>query len=99
MGVLTGKTAIVGVGETTYYRDAGRTTLSLGVEAIRNAVKDAGLELSDIDGMTSYQAGGDSHGSNEMAQSLGMQLNYSLDIMGGGSSTEALVAHAAGLQN
>ena len=97
MGVLTGKTAIVGVGETTYYRDAGRTTLSLGVEAIRNAVKDAGLELSDIDGMTSYQAGGDSHGSNEMAQSLGMQLNYSLDIMGGGSSTEALVAHAAGL--
>lgn len=96
MGLLTGKTAIVGVGETTYYRDGGRTTLSLGLEAISKAVRDAGLELTDIDAMTSYQ-GQDSHSSNEMAQSLGMRLNYSLEIQGGGSSTEALVAHAVGL--
>ena len=96
MGLLTGKTAIVGVGETTYYRDAKRTTYSLGIEAIKRAVMDAGLELTDIDAMTSYQ-GNDSHSSNDMAQALGMRLNYSLDIQGGGSSTEALVAHAAGL--
>ena len=96
MGELSGKTAIVGVGETQYYRDAGRTTLSLGLEAIKNAVTDAGLKLTDIDAMTSYQAG-DSNSSTEMAQSLGMRLNYSLDIMGGGSSIEALVAHAVGL--
>lgn len=96
MGLLTGKTAIVGVGETRYYRDARRTTLSLALEAVKNAVADAGLKLSDVDGMTSYQAG-DSHGSNDVAQSLGLRLNYSLDIMGGGSSTEALVAHAVGL--
>ncbi len=96
MGELSGKTAIVGVGETTYYRDAGRTTLSLGLEAIKKAVDDAGLKLTDIDAMTSYHTG-DSHGSSEMAQSLGMRLNYSLDVTGGGSSTEALVAHAVGL--
>ena len=79
MGLLTGKTAIVGVGETTYYRDAKRTTYSLGIEAIKRAVMDAGLELTDIDAMTSYQ-GNDSHSSNDMAQALGMRLNYSLDI-------------------
>ena len=96
MGELSGKVAIVGVGETNYYRDAGRTTLSLGLEAIKKAIDDAGLEPTDIDAMTSYH-GGDSHSSNEMAQSLGMRLNYSLDVTGGGSSTEALVAHAVGL--
>ncbi|MSP78916.1 MAG: acetyl-CoA acetyltransferase [Dehalococcoidia bacterium] len=96
MGALTGKAAIVGVGQTEFYRDAKRTTLSLGLEAIKKAVADAGLRLSDIDGMTSYQTG-DSHSSNDMAQSLGMRLNYAVDIMGGGSSSEALVAHAAGL--
>ncbi|MCH8191448.1 MAG: lipid-transfer protein, partial [Chloroflexi bacterium] len=54
MGELSGKVAIVGVGETNYYRDAGRTTLSLGLEAIKKAIDDAGLEPTDIDAMTSY---------------------------------------------
>ena len=40
--------------------------------------------------MTSYQAM-DSISSNHVASALGIRLNYSLDIMGGGSSTEALV--------
>ena len=52
---LRDKYAIVGVGETTYTRGSGKTTRALATWAVRNAVQDAGLKLSDIDGMLSYQ--------------------------------------------
>ena len=96
MGNLTDKYCIVGVGETPHMRPSNRTTLSMACEAVKKAMADAGLEPRDIDGMTSYQAG-DSTSSNHVATSLGIRLNYSLDIFGGGSSTEALVGHAIGL--
>ena len=96
MGALTDKYCIVGVGETPHMRPSNRTTLSMACEAITNAMADAGLQASDIDGMTSYQAA-DSTTSGHVATALGMRLNYCLDIFGGGSSTEALVAHAIGL--
>ncbi len=96
MGTLTDKYCIVGVGETPHLRPSNRTTLSMACEAIKKAMADAGLEARDIDGMTSYQAG-DSTTSNHVATALGIRLNYSLDILGGGSSTEALTGHAIGL--
>ena len=96
MGTLTDKYCIVGVGETPHMRPSNRTTLSMACEAVKKAMADAGLESRDIDGMTSYQAG-DSTSSNHVSTSLGIRLNYSLDIFGGGSSTEALVGHAIGL--
>ena len=96
MGALTDKYCIVGVGETPHMRPSNRTTLSMACEAVRKAMVDAGLEPRDIDGMTSYQAG-DSTSSNHVSTALGIRLNYSLDIFGGGSSTEALVGHAIGL--
>jgi hypothetical protein len=51
---LRDKYAIVGVGETTYTRGGGKTTRALGSWAMRNAIADAGLQPSDIDGMLSY---------------------------------------------
>jgi len=96
MGALTDKYCIVGVGETPHMRPSNRTTLSMACEAVKKAMADAGLEARDVDGMTSYQAG-DSTTSNHVATALGIRLNYSLDIMGGGSSTEALIGHAVGL--
>src|SRR5215471_502684 len=96
MGALTDKFCIVGVGETPHMRPANRTTLSMACESVSKALADAGLKPADIDGMTSYQAG-DSTTSAAVATSLGIRLNYSLDILGGGSSTEALIAHAVGL--
>ncbi len=96
MGSLTDKYCIVGVGETPHMRPSNRTTLSMACEAIRKAMADAGLEPRDIDGMTSYQVG-DSTTSAHVATALGIRLNYAVDIVGGGSSTEALIAHAVGL--
>ena len=83
---LRDKYAIVGVGETTYTRGSGRTTRALGTWAVRNAMLDAGLKPSDIDGMLSYQ-GGDSTSGTFISGDLGMRLNFYMDVMGGGSST------------
>ena len=94
-GRLKDKYCIVGVGETEYSRASGRSTRALGVEAIRNAILDAGLTPQDVDGMLSYH-GGDSTPSTHMMYDLGMRLNFYMDCSGGGSSTEALVGLAIG---
>ena len=93
---LRDKYAIAGVGETTYTRGSGKTTRALGTWAVRNAILDAGLTAADIDGMLSYQ-GGDSTSATFISGDLGLRLNFYMDVVGGGSSTEALVGIAIGL--
>ncbi|MGI4812659.1 MAG: thiolase C-terminal domain-containing protein [Janthinobacterium lividum] len=92
---LRDKYAIVGVGETAYLRGSGRTPRAMAHEAVTRALADAGLKPSDVDGMLSYQMG-DSTQSPFVAGDLGMRLNFYMDVMGGGSSTEALVGLAIG---
>jgi acetyl-CoA acetyltransferase len=48
---LKDKVAIVGVGSTPYGRDLGRSELSLGLEAAVNAIRDAGIDRNEIDGL------------------------------------------------
>jgi acetyl-CoA acetyltransferase len=53
---VTGRAAIVGVGESPYYR-AGRSphdAFQLACLAIRAAVEDAGLRLADVDGLVTF---------------------------------------------
>src|SRR3989449_8244912 len=87
--------SVVGVGETEYSRASGRTTRAMAVEAIRRAILDAGLTARDVDGMLDYQ-GGDSTLANHVAPDLGIRLNFYMDVIGGGSSTEALIGLAMG---
>src|SRR3989454_9494673 len=68
----------------------------MAVEAARKAMVDAGLSAKDVDGMMSYQ-GGDSTPANWVAPDLGIRLNFYMDVVGGGSSTEALVGLAMGV--
>ena len=93
---LRDKYAIIGVGETPFVRGSGKTTRALGTEAIRNAMADAGIAASEIDGMLSYSIG-DSTLSPFIAGDLGIQPNFYTDIIGGGSSTEALIGIATGV--
>jgi acetyl-CoA acetyltransferase len=95
MGALRDRYCIVGVGETEYSRHSGRSTRAMAVEAIDRAMRDAGLEAADVDGMMSYQSG-DSTPSNWVAPDLGIRLNFFMDVVGGGSSTEALIGTAMG---
>lgn len=87
---------IVGVGETEYTRGSRRSTRAMGAEAVRKAINDAGLQMSDVDGMLSYQQN-DSANSLEIAQDLGIRLDFFMDCSGGGSTTEALIGMACGV--
>src|SRR5437762_193776 len=92
---LRDKYCIVGVGETEYSRNSARTTRAMAVEAVRKAILDAGLTATGVDGMMSYQSG-DSTPSNWVAPDLGIRLNFFMDVVGGGSSTEALIGLSMG---
>ena len=95
MGRLTDKYCIVGVGETAYTKNSGKTTRAMGAEAIRNAINDAGITAADVNGLLSYH-GGDSTTSPEIASDLGIRPDFYMDCSGGGSSTEALIGLAIG---
>src|SRR5215470_11620078 len=53
---MQGSAAIVGIGESTYYKrgESPYTEFQLACMAIQRAVADAGLALGDIDGFVSY---------------------------------------------
>ena len=95
VGRLTDKYCIVGVGETAYTKNSGKTTRAMGAEAIRNAILDAGIAAAAVNGMLSYQMG-DSTPSPEIAADLGIRLDFFTDASGGGSSSEALIGLAVG---
>ena len=92
---LQHKYCIVGVGETEYSHGSGRSTRAMAVEAIRNAMDDAGLGPDDVDGLMSYHLG-DSTPSNVVMWDLGIRPNFFMDCSGGGTSTETLVGLARG---
>lgn len=48
------KTSIVGLGQTEFSKNSGRSELRLALEAIVAAVRDAGLEIDDVDGLVRY---------------------------------------------
>lgn len=96
MGNLKDKYCIVGVGETEYSRNSGRTQRAMAVQAVKAAMDDAGLGQDGVDGMLCYH-GNDSTTSMLVAHDLGLQLNFFMDCSGGGSSTEALIGIAIGV--
>ena len=54
MFALRDKYSIVGIGYTEFSKKSGRTVRSLASEACIKATADAGLKVSDIDGIVSY---------------------------------------------
>jgi acetyl-CoA acetyltransferase len=63
------KTAIVGVGQTEFSKDSGRSELRLGVEAVKAALDDAGLSPREVDGYATYSM--DNNPAIEINRSLG----------------------------
>jgi acetyl-CoA acetyltransferase len=91
------KTAIVGIGETTYYK-RGASPVSefrLALQAILAAVEDAGLQVNDLDGFASYA--NDRNDPARLAAALGLP-EFRLSSMfwgGGGGGGSGAVGHAA----
>ena len=94
---LRGKTAIVGVGETTYYKhgQSPDPEFVLVLKAILAACEDAGINAKDIDGFASYS--NDRNEPTRIAAALGINdLRYSnLYWGGGGGGVAAAVGNAA----
>ena len=82
---LRGKVAVVGIGETAYYKH-GRSPdpeFKLTLKAILAACKDAQLDPREIDGFASF--GNDRSEASRLASALGIrQLRTALMQWGGG---------------
>ena len=51
---LSGSAAIVGLGATEFSKNSGRTELRLAMEATLAALKDAGIDPSEVEGFSPY---------------------------------------------
>jgi acetyl-CoA acetyltransferase/uncharacterized OB-fold protein len=100
------RVALTGVGISAVGRRLGRSPVSLAVEASLAAIADAGLELSDIDGLSTYPGGAVPGGITEggvaaLEGALGLRpvwFNGGLDLPGqSGSVVAAMLAVASGL--
>ena len=88
---LSKKVAIVGVDESDEIGICeGKTALMLHAEAARNALRDAGLELSDVDGLLTAGPS-----VMQLAEYLGIQPSFFDSTTVGGSSFVIEVEHAA----
>lgn len=95
------KAAIAGIGTTEFSKNSGRSELSLACEAVLDALKDAGLKPSDVDGMVTFTM--DTNDEIEIARALGCNdlTFYSRVPHGGGAPTgcieQAVMAIATGV--
>ncbi|MFD7553101.1 lipid-transfer protein [Streptomyces sp. NPDC059835] len=91
---LGGKAAIAGIGATEFSKDSGRSELKLAVEAVRNALDDAGLTPADVDGMVTFTM--DTSPEITVAQATGIgDLSFFSRIHYGGGAACATVQQAA----
>jgi acetyl-CoA acetyltransferase len=91
MKELSNKVCIVGVDESDEIGTLpGKSQLSLHLEATHNAIRDAGLKVSDIDGV--FTAG--QHSPATIAEALGVTPRYLDGTTVGGCSFIIMVGHA-----
>jgi acetyl-CoA acetyltransferase len=90
-----GQAAIVGIGCTDFSKDSGVSTFTLAARAVKAAMADAGLKVSDIDGLATFGTV-DSTSPNLLAQALGVQsMRYYVDQWLGGSVCMSVLGQAA----
>ena len=94
MSGLSGRAAIVGIGQTEVSKDSGRTELQLACEAVRAALADAGLTPADVDGLVTFSQ--DTTEEMELGRNLGFdEITMFSRITYGGGAAAATVQQAA----
>ncbi len=97
---LKDEAAIVGIGQTEFSKNSGRSELQLACEAVRAALDDAGLSPDDVDGMTTFTL--DNSDEIEIARAVGIRdlTFFSRTPHGGGAAIgvihQAVMAVATG---
>ncbi|MFN0318023.1 MAG: thiolase family protein [Burkholderiales bacterium] len=94
---MRGNVVIAGTGQTAFGKCPGRTTISLNIEACRNALADAGVEKDAVDALvvkppTSNPAF--MYGST-LAEAMGMQPRVGGSWDQGGAANISLISFAA----
>jgi acetyl-CoA acetyltransferase len=91
---LGGASAIVGVGQTEFSKQADRSELQLACESITAALHDAGLTPDAVDGLVSYTV--DPVEETELVRSVGIQeIAFSSRVPYGGGGSMGVLLHAA----
>jgi acetyl-CoA acetyltransferase len=94
MFALRDKYSIAGIGWTEFSKKSGRTVRSLASEACIKATADAGLKISDIDGIVSYNFN-DSAPAIAVATEIGVpQAGYAVDFLSGGNAANLIILSA-----
>jgi acetyl-CoA acetyltransferase len=94
---MRGKAVIAGIGHTAFGKCPGRSTISLNIEACRNAVADAGIDRAMIDGLLAKVP------TSKVEMMYGQKLAEAMDLAPrfggvfdqGGASNISMIAIAA----
>lgn len=94
---LRNKVAIVGVGESDIGKVPHMTGLGLNAQAARRALDDAGLKVSDIDGLLTAYSFTEPYFmlGSVMCEYLGLKPRYNASMVVGGASPAVMLKHAA----
>ncbi|MEN8185456.1 MAG: lipid-transfer protein [Myxococcota bacterium] len=91
---LRDEAAIVGIGQTEFSKNSGRSELQLAAEAVKAALDDAGLEPKDVDGMTTFSM--DTSQEIEVARAVGIgDLSFFSRVEYGGGAAIGVMQQAA----
>ncbi len=91
---IRNKAAIVGIGQTEFSKDSGRSTLHMALESILEALADAGLEPKDVDGVVKMGANDDVF-EIDLLRSLNLpNLRFFNEVPHGGGAACGTIAGA-----
>jgi len=91
---IRNKAAIVGIGQTEFSKNSGRSTRHMALEAVTEALNDAGLKATDIDGFVKMGANNDVF-EIDLLRSLGLDnLRFFAEIPHGGGAACGTIACA-----
>ena len=93
MALENGRTAIVGIGQTEFSKDSGRSELQLASEAVKAALTDAGLTPRDVDGLVTMTV--DINDELSLMRSVGIgEVRWTSRTPFGGGGSKAMLQHA-----
>src|SRR5437764_12794560 len=80
-----GRAAIVGIGATEFSKESGRSELQLALEACAAACADAGVDPSEVDGLSTFTM--ETNPENDIMRGLGIDelTHFSRIHLGGGA--------------
>jgi len=94
---ISGRIAIVGVGESEIGKVPHMTGLGLNAQAAKRALDDAGLRVSDIDGVLTAYSFTEPYFmlGSVLCEYLGLRPRYNASMVVGGATPAVMLRHAA----